>query len=120
MICPKCGSAINSVLETRSLHDGGVARRTRLCSNCRCRFSTYEIQGAIWPTVLRWAVRGSLAQQTNRSERRQRDAEIVRRIKLGEKRYLLAEEFDVSVSTISYISARGGIPKRSVAIRSPT
>lgn len=40
--CPTCSNPSNYVVDSRS-HDGEYIRRRRLCTNCGCRYSTYEI-----------------------------------------------------------------------------
>lgn len=42
MICPKCGSDNDKVLESRTNKDGDVIRRRRECLVCHNRFTSYE------------------------------------------------------------------------------
>jgi len=42
MRCPKCGSAEDKVLDSRSARDGDAIRRRRACLACGQRFTTYE------------------------------------------------------------------------------
>jgi transcriptional repressor NrdR len=42
MKCPFCGAADTSVLESRTVDDGGAIRRRRECAKCGKRFTTFE------------------------------------------------------------------------------
>ena len=42
MKCPFCGAADTSVLESRTVEDGGSIRRRRECGKCGKRFTTIE------------------------------------------------------------------------------
>ncbi|OGM16074.1 transcriptional regulator NrdR [Candidatus Woesebacteria bacterium RBG_19FT_COMBO_42_9] len=42
MKCPFCGAADTSVLESRTVGDGGAIRRRRECAKCGKRFTTIE------------------------------------------------------------------------------
>ena len=42
MICPKCGSTNDKVIDSRSAHNGRAIRRRRECFGCSYRFTTYE------------------------------------------------------------------------------
>ena len=42
MKCPFCGAANTSVLESRSVEEGGAIRRRRECDKCGKRFTTFE------------------------------------------------------------------------------
>ena len=42
MRCPRCGSLIDKVIESRPSRDGLSIRRRRECENCGCRFTSYE------------------------------------------------------------------------------
>ena len=42
MICPKCGSTNDKVIDSRSAHNGRAIRRRRECYGCSYRFTTYE------------------------------------------------------------------------------
>lgn len=42
MRCPKCGFQEDRVVDTRTVRNGGVIRRRRLCLQCQYRFTTYE------------------------------------------------------------------------------
>jgi transcriptional repressor NrdR len=42
MKCPFCGAADTSVLESRTVEDGGSIRRRRECGKCGKRFTTVE------------------------------------------------------------------------------
>jgi len=47
MICPYCGHAESSVLESRDSEESRVIRRRRECEKCEKRFTTYERMGNI-------------------------------------------------------------------------
>lgn len=42
MRCPKCGNIDDKVIDSRSVRNGDVIRRRRVCQNCGFRFTTYE------------------------------------------------------------------------------
>ena len=42
MRCPKCGNVDDKVIDSRSVRNGDVIRRRRICSGCGYRFTTYE------------------------------------------------------------------------------
>lgn len=42
MKCPFCGAADTSVLESRTVEEGGAIRRRRECGKCSKRFTTFE------------------------------------------------------------------------------
>lgn len=42
MLCPKCGSIDDQVIDSRMIEEGGVIRRRRECQKCHHRFTTYE------------------------------------------------------------------------------
>lgn len=42
MRCPKCGHQEDKVVDTRTVRNGDVIRRRRLCLQCQYRFTTYE------------------------------------------------------------------------------
>lgn len=42
MKCPKCSSVDDKVVDSRSIKEGEVIRRRRLCTACTFRFTTYE------------------------------------------------------------------------------
>ncbi len=42
MRCPKCGHLDDKVIDTRSVKNGSVIRRRRMCLKCSHRFTTYE------------------------------------------------------------------------------
>ena len=42
MRCPKCGHLDDKVIDSRSVRNGDVIRRRRICSQCGYRFTTYE------------------------------------------------------------------------------
>ncbi len=42
MRCPKCGHQEDKVVDTRTVRNGEVIRRRRICLACKHRFTTYE------------------------------------------------------------------------------
>jgi len=42
MRCPKCGHLDDKVVDSRSVRNGDVIRRRRICQKCQHRFTTYE------------------------------------------------------------------------------
>ena len=42
MRCPKCGHLDDKVVDSRSVRNGDVIRRRRICQKCSHRFTTYE------------------------------------------------------------------------------
>lgn len=42
MKCPRCGSLTDKVIESRPGRDGMSIRRRRECTECGCRFTSYE------------------------------------------------------------------------------
>ena len=42
MRCPKCEHTDDKVIDSRSVRNGDVIRRRRVCLNCSYRFTTYE------------------------------------------------------------------------------
>ncbi len=42
MLCPKCASLNDQVIDSRMTQEGGVIRRRRECLKCKYRFTTYE------------------------------------------------------------------------------
>lgn len=42
MRCPKCAHLDDKVIDSRSVRNGDVIRRRRLCLKCAYRFTTYE------------------------------------------------------------------------------
>ena len=42
MKCPKCGHLQDKVVDSRTIRNGEVIRRRRVCVDCHNRFTTYE------------------------------------------------------------------------------
>ncbi len=42
MRCPKCSNVDDKVVDSRSVRNGDVIRRRRICQKCGYRFTTYE------------------------------------------------------------------------------
>lgn len=108
MKCAECGCD-TTVLETRAEHDGIVMRRRRQCYTCGHRFSTFEINERLFETIKKYLGPHAVGVK-NKWALTKRDAEIVRRILDGEKRYMLAEEYGLRPNSISSISRKAGIP----------
>ena len=117
MNCPKCNISKTQVLETRRECEGAAVRRTRSCS-CGKTFSTYEINGDIWATVKKWAVASNAVALKKKQALRRRNAEIIQRVKQGDKRKHLAVEYGLSAPMVSTITRRAGLPR--VAYRKAT
>lgn len=113
MKCPKCENIKTQVLETRKV-DGGVAtKRTRSC-DCGATFATYEVDGGIWRTVEKWALRSHAAALAKQRHLRKRNAEIVARVRKGEKRQDIAQELGLSVSMVSTVTTRARLPRKVI------
>ncbi len=111
MNCPSCNSLKTEVLETRRVDGGMAIRRSRLCP-CGHRFATYEIDGAVWPTVQKWALHSHSAALLKAQALRIRNEKIIKKVMAGQKRYLIAERYGVAESTISAITRKAGIKSR--------
>jgi DNA-binding CsgD family transcriptional regulator len=107
--CRECGIYSASVLETRSMHQGTVLRRARGCV-CGAKYNTYEIDDGIWNTVRKWAVGNRVAVIKQRQKLKQRDAEIVARLKAGGLGKEVAAVYGLSEATVSYLRKRAGMP----------
>ena len=115
MMCQKCGGS-TAVTETRVEADGVYLRRRRACDDCGYRFNTYEVAGSLTQTL-----RGFLPAHVRGTKRNwakaTRDKEIVRRVKGGEKRFVLAMEYGLSDNMVTHITRKAGIPAYSRAPR---
>jgi transcriptional regulator NrdR family protein len=105
MKCPQCGAA-TAVLETRPEHAGIALRRRRQCPHGH-KFNTQEV--VVGVTIGR--IKKQWAAAKAKDALAKRDAEIVRRIKAGEKRYMLAEEYGLSPASITRIATRAKLPR---------
>lgn len=114
MKCPACG-ATSFVLETRNEADGVFLKRRRECSACENRFNTFEVSDALEATLKRY-LKPHVVATKKQWEAARRNAEIVRRVLAGEKRYLLAGEFGLSDSMLTTITRRAGLPAYSRVI----
>ena len=47
MRCPKCSHMDDKVIDSRTVRNGDVIRRRRVCLDCGHRFTTYEEVGKI-------------------------------------------------------------------------
>ena len=108
MKCLACGKPTRTA-ETREEYDGIVLRRRRECKTCGVRFSTFEINELLLSTLQKY-LRPHVVGVRNRWVLHERNAEIVRRVQAGEKRYLLADEFNLSPNMITHITRKAGIP----------
>lgn len=111
MLCITCGQHDASVLETRRLFAGAVIRRKRGCI-CGATFSTYEIDGGIWPTVRKWAIGSRLVALRKAQARRARDQLIVDRLTKGDRATDVGRDFGISVGMVCVIRDRAGLPKK--------
>jgi DNA-binding CsgD family transcriptional regulator len=109
MKCRECGIHSATVLETRSMCQGTILRRARACL-CGARYNTYEIDDGIWNTVKKWAVANRPAVIKKRQDLKQRNAEIVARLKAGGLGKEIAAVYGLSEATVSYLRSRAGIP----------
>ena len=48
-MCPKCGSLLSKVIDTRYSTHVRLIRRRRLCSNCGLRYTTHEVPVGYYP-----------------------------------------------------------------------
>jgi transcriptional regulator NrdR family protein len=108
MNCTHCGHERTEVTLVRH-PEAFVVRRTRRCLSCLKSFATYEVDAKGWKR--RDGKRPLSREQALASQikRNNRDAEIVARVKAGEKRYLLAEEYQLAPNSISHICKRAGL-----------
>ena len=53
MRCPYCEHDDTRVLDTRTLNEGTVIRRKRVCSQCNVKFNTVETVELHYPTVVK-------------------------------------------------------------------
>lgn len=117
MKCQHCGNLDTTVLETRELMAGTVVRRRRGCGICGGSFATYEIDGGIWGTVKKWALKSRAPALEKKHALRARDAEIASLILAGHQLKDIAVRFGLSASTISYAAKKAGLPARRVSKR---
>ena len=111
MKCLKC-AGVTRTLETREDNLGVTLRRRRECTECKTRFSTFEINERLFSTIQAYLgphVKGVRTQWALT----ERDKKIVERVMAGEKRYLLAEEYGVSLSTVSRATRLAGLAPKS-------
>lgn len=80
--------------------------------SCEHLFTSYEIDEGIWKTVSKWALTSHLPALDKAIALNKRNTEIVARIRKGEKRYMLAAEYGLATSTVSYICTKAGLPKK--------
>ena len=53
MHCPFCGQDETKVIDSRLVADGGQVRRRRECTNCKERFTTYELAELVMPRIIK-------------------------------------------------------------------
>jgi transcriptional repressor NrdR len=91
MKCPKCGHLQDKVVDSRTIREGEVIRRRRVCIDCEHRFTTYE---EVVRTGLKVVKRNGDIQDFNRKN-------ILAGIKKScEKRPVTDEEINALVDTI--------------------
>jgi hypothetical protein len=115
--CQHCGNLDTEVLETRNLMRGAVVRRRRGCGHCGESFATYEIDGGIWGTVKKWALKSRAPALEKKHAQRARDGEIASLILAGHQLKDIAARFGLAASTISYAAKKAGLPPRRVSKR---
>ena len=114
MKCVKCGGEA-SVLETRPLHADVVTRRTRKCTVCEHKFSTYEIDEGIWKSV-RKVIPAHADAIEKKKIRFVRNQHIAKLLRAGEKHSVVGNMFGLSDSMISTIAAELEIPSRRTGL----
>lgn len=112
MKCTNCGHPQTGVLETRAVLHGAAIRRRRACGECGSKFDTYEIDGGIWGTVRKWALKSRLPALEKKHARVQRDQQIVAMIKTGRPLKEIAAHFGLAESTVIYAARKAGLPGR--------
>jgi transcriptional repressor NrdR len=53
MQCPNCKHPESKVVDSRTVSEGNVVRRRRVCSNCNFRFTTFERVERILPMIIK-------------------------------------------------------------------
>lgn len=93
MYCPFCKAIDTKVIDSRLVSEGSQVRRRRECSDCKERFTTYEIAELIMPRIIK-----------RDGQRRPFDEEKLRRgmMKALEKRPVSIEEIDAAVNHIKH------------------
>ncbi len=91
MRCPKCGHQDDKVVDTRTVRNGEVIRRRRICLACNHRFSTYE-------EVVKAHLR--VIKRDGRHEELDRKKLLSGVIRACEKRPISATQVEVLVSNI--------------------
>lgn len=111
MKCKYCGRATR-VTETRSLGEGYVPRRTRVCVNGH-KYYTYEVDDAFERIIVKHALRiDRIGGLVSAALLHQRNELIVARAKAGEKHLTIALDFGLSPNMVSTIVRRAGVPDR--------
>lgn len=102
------------------MEEGGVyLRRRRVCNTpggCGYRFNTYEVAGALTQTLRKYLAPHVRGVKLN-WDKAARNREIIRRVKAGEKRFVLAMEYGLSDNMVTHITRKAGIPAYSRAPR---
>lgn len=65
MRCPKCSEVEDKVIDSRTVKNGDVIRRRRVCAGCGHRFTTYE---EVVKVTLRVIKRDGRSEELNRSK----------------------------------------------------
>ncbi len=91
MRCPKCGFQEDKVADTRTVRNGEIIRRRRICLSCTHRFTTYE-------EVVKAHLR--IIKRDGRHEELDRKKLLSGVLRACEKRPISATQVDVLVSNI--------------------
>ena len=91
MRCPKCGNQDDKVIDSRSVRNGDVIRRRRMCIKCGYRFTTYE-------EVVKTALR--VIKRDGRHEDFDRKKLLAGLARACEKRPISAQQIENMVDTI--------------------
>lgn len=91
MRCPKCGFQEDKVADTRTVRNGEIIRRRRVCLDCKHRFTTYE-------EVVKAHLR--VIKRDGRHEELDRKKLLSGVLRACEKRPISATQVDVLVSSI--------------------
>ncbi len=91
MLCPSCAAQNTQVIDSRVLDLGRSVRRRRKCKKCNYRFTTYEVEEIIYPTVVK---------NDGRREIYKREKVLGGIRKACEKRPIASEKIDAIVEGI--------------------
>lgn len=91
MHCPNCKNSATRVVDSRTISDGKVVRRRRVCAECDYRFTTYERHERNIPAVVK---------KDGRREPFQRGKVLAGLKKACEKRPISTQELEKAVDTL--------------------